>query len=53
VYHAEHGSDDGAWYHSSGGDADDKVGVVFPRHLERECARELAEKWPLHMQNSL
>jgi hypothetical protein len=50
---AQHGGDDGSRDYSGSSDADDELGVVLARNLQRERARKLAEKRPLHMQNSL
>jgi hypothetical protein len=50
---AEHRRDDRAGDDAGGGDADHELRIVLSRDFQREGARELAEKWPLHMQNSL
>src|SRR5262249_49987310 len=45
--------DDGSGDDARGRDADYELGVVFARHLQRECSRELPEEWPLDVENAL
>ena len=50
---SEHGGDDRAGNDPCSSYSHNHLGIVAARNLERERARELAEKRPLHMQNSL
>ena len=49
----KHGGDDSSRNDTGSCDADHHVWVVFARDFQCQRARELTEKWPLDVQNSL